>query len=467
MQKRKRISILAASALAAVLAVWVLLPVLLPGLTLTQRPPEFVEPVPDLAQPSSHLSLPLEFSLAELERRLTLEVDQSLARGREKNRDFQAWRTGPVRLRSKGTVVTLTLPLAFKSKAGPDTKGALVVTTRLSADIDRDWKPRVLVRSTYDWTKKPKIRLLFIKMRVSSVVGRSIQKKLRELDDDLRRRIESALNLQPRAETWWASLREPELLSEQPPIWLSVIPQALYFAPLSGDGRQIGMTIGIRARLATFVGNEPAVTPARPLPALDRATPQDHGFALHLPVVADYRGLTERLREALAGREIALDRGAITPTDFQLYTSGRNLVVGIEFRGDAPGFWLDTRGTIYFTGEPRFNAQTRVLSIENFQFARRLNNPLVSTATWVFQDSLRDRVRERLVWDLDERLREGARDLTEQINKPLDDGLKLSGEVEHLNLTGIHCQADGIRIGLEVRGQLKLTLAEGGSALPE
>ncbi|MGH8454184.1 MAG: DUF4403 family protein, partial [Nevskiales bacterium] len=444
---------------ALALVFWFALPALLPELTLTQRPREFSEQTLASEPLVSHVSLPIELPIDALERRLTQDIDVSLAHKREDS-DFQAWRTGPLRLRAQGRFIHLILPLSFKSKKGPDTKGSLVVRTRLMADIAPDWRPRVSVRSTFDWTKKPKIKLLLFKMRVSGVVGRALNKKLRELDANLRQRIEATLILKPRAENWWRDLHQPELLSEDPPVWLMVTPQALYFEPLAGDGRNLRLTLGIRARLATSVAREPPAAPPAPLPPLERATADDQGFALHLSVLADYKGLAAKLHEELAGRRIALARGAITPNDFTLYTSGHSLVIGVDFSGDAPGFWLDTRGTVYFTGEPHFDPETRILRIEDFHFTRRLNNPLLSTATWVLQDSLREQMQGRLAWNLNERLKDGARDLSAQLNKPLGDDLRLSGQVDHLNLTDIECRSEGIQIGLEARGQLKVTLAE-------
>ncbi len=448
------------------LILWLALPRLLPELTLTQRPISYAAHAGATDVPVSHVSLPVELPLSELERRLTQDVDASLARKRGDG-GFKAWRSGPLRLQARDSVVTLTLPLSFTSRAGPDTKGSLVVTTRITADIAPDWKPRVSVRSSLDWTRKPKIKLLLFRMRVSGLVGRALRKKLAELDADLKLRIESALTLQPRAQAWWQELHEPRQLSDDPPVWLAVHPQALYFEPLGGDGENLRLMLGVRARLATMVAAQPPPQTPAQLPPLQRATPDDHGFALRLPVMAGYRGLEAELREALVGRRIELERGAITPTDFRLYTSGRSLVVGVDFNADAPGFWFDTRGTVYFTGEPRFDPQTRILSIEHFGFTRRLSNPLLSTATWVLQDSLRAQMQQRLTWDLGERLREGADKLSRQLNQPLGDELRLSGSVEHLNLTGVECRAEGIHIGLEARGQLKATLADAPEPLRE
>lgn len=457
LHRRRRLA--AALVLALGLLLWLLLPTLLPDMALTQRPHEYADAVSNPEAPVSHISLPIELPLRSLERRLTEELDTSLSRKREDS-DFRVWRNGPLRLQAKDGEIRLSIPLHFKSSDGPDTKGSLVVHTRISASIAPDWRPLVRVHSTFDWIKKPKARLLLFKVRISGVVGRALNKKLRVLDTELRRKIESFLTLRPRVQNWWDKLHQPDLLSKDPPIWLSVVPQVFYFEPVGGGGENLRLLLGVRAKLTTSVAREPAPVPLQPLPPLQVATPADEGFAIHLPVIADYRGLADKLREELVGHEIKLERGAITPTDFTLYTSGDNLVVGIEFRGDAPGFWMDTRGTVYFTGKPRFDPHTRVLEIENFQFTRRLTNPLLRTATWVMQDSLREKMQERLRWDLSERLKQGATQLTERLNQPLGDDLQLSGNVEHLNLTEIECRQEGIKIGLEVRGKLKVSIAE-------
>jgi hypothetical protein len=443
-----------------ILALWFALPMLMPEMALTQRPREFSEISADSEWPLSRVGLEVEVPLAELERRLAQDIDASLARER-KDRDFRAWRSGALRLQQKGRALLLTLPLSFKSSAGPDTKGSLVVQTAIVADIAPDWRPRVDVVSRFSWTRRPRIRLLGVKLRVSGVIGRAISDKLRDLDTDLKAKIEAALTLKPRAQDWWRDLHQPRLLNEDPPVWLSVVPDSMYFEPPGANDRMLRLMLGVRARFSTSVAANPAPTPAVPLPDLERASAAaDRGFVLILPVLADYGGLTAKLHDKLVGRRIGLDRGTVTPTDFTLYTSGRNLVVGVGFRGDAPGFLLDTRGTVYFTGEPNFDPQTRVLRIDNFRFTRRLNNPLLTTASWVLQDSLREQMQQRLVWDLGERLQHGAHALSAQLNKSLGNDLQLKGEVMRLNLTGVECLAEGIRIGLEVRGRLRVVMAE-------
>lgn len=440
------------------LGAWWVLPSLLPDTALTEQPRSFVLPTQLPTAPTSHLSLPIELPLAELERRLTREVDSSLARSTKD--DFEAHRSGRLRLRADPRGLTITLPLSFRSRSGPNTKGSLVVRTRVLADIAPNWQPRVSVSSSFDWTRKPKVKVLFFDMRVSGVVGRAIAGKLADLDADLAKRIRTALQLRPRAEKWWLGLHEPDLLSDSPPVWLSVKPRSFYVQPLGGDARTLRLGVGIRADLATSIAALPESNPAQALPPLARATDSDRGFALHLPTIADYGGLTARLRENLVGRKIQLERGSITPTDFELYTSGRDLVVGVAFRGDAPGILLDTRGTVYFTGEPRFDPATKILTIENFGFTRRLSNPLLTGASWVLQDSLRREIQHSLRWELGSKLQEGAQELTARLNQPFGDHLTLAGSVHHLNLTGIECAAEGIRLGLEVRGTLKVTLRE-------
>lgn len=440
-------------------AMWLLLPLFLPGLALTQRPLAYTDPIEEKSNPVSHLSLPIELPLSTLEQKLSEELDTSLAKKREDS-DFKVWRSGKVKVLADGQGMRLDIPISFKSSAGPDTKGSLIVHTRIAAAIAPDWQPRVQVKSSFDWTRKPKIKLVLFKVRVSGVVGRQVSRKLKEWDTDLRDSIVDALSLRSRAEKWWQGLFVPNRITDEPPIWLSVAPQSLYFDPLGGDGKNLRLTLGVRAQLSTSIARQPEAVPATPLPPMDRATPADEGFSLHLPILADYVGLAEKMHEEISGRAIQLEQGSITPTGFTLYTSGRSLVVGIDFDGDAPGFWMDTRGTVYFTGEPRFDPSEQILRIENFQFTRRLNNPLVSTATWVLQDSLRQKMQEKLVWNLRERLTEGASKLSGQLNQPLGDDLVLTGEVSQLSLTDIHCREQGIQIGLQARGRLKVGLVQ-------
>jgi hypothetical protein len=177
-------------------------------------------------------------------------------------------------------------------------------------------------------------------------------------------------------------------------------------------------------------------------------------------VLLDYANLQAELKARLAGKRIHLKQGAITPRDFEVYTSGKNLIVGVTFNGDAPGLLLNTHGTIYFTGVPVFDPKTHILSIKDFNYTRQVDNILVHAATWVLQDSMRSQMQARMNWDLTPYVEKEKADSQNFLNKPLGKGFNMSGNLDDLNISDLQLQADGIVVGLVAQGKLAIAATQ-------
>ncbi|MCI0354714.1 MAG: DUF4403 family protein, partial [Acidobacteria bacterium] len=245
-------------------------------------------------------------------------------------------------------------------------------------------------------------------------------------------------------------------LRESPETWLSIAPRELFLEPIAADDTDVRLTLGISAVLTTHVGSRPPPVPLQALPPLRQTLPEQRGFDIRLPVRLNYQGLLAELRAAQTGREIRLERGSVTLRDFEAYTSGRDLVLGVRFKGDAPGWWWDTLGTVYFTGTPVYDADTRQLRVENFNFTRQVDNPLVGTASWVLQDSLRQYLSQQLVWDATEHILRAQERFNQDLNRSLGEGFQLWGEISHLNFEDLRAEAEGLAVNLRAGGELAI-----------
>jgi hypothetical protein len=224
------------------------------------------------------------------------------------------------------------------------------------------------------------------------------------------------------------------------------------------DAKRVQLSFGLAGRLNTVVGKEPPPPAADPLPPLGGKVQNAGSFSIRLPALLEYSGIEEKLKSSLVGRRLQLPQGTIVPTDFSVYPSGDKLVLGVSFQGEGAGWWPDTSGTIYLAGKPAYDAATQLFRVEQFDFTRKLSNPVVAAAAWVLQDSLRDQLQQRLVYDLTETIDRAQSDLDVFLDRPLGDNLFMSGKVSDLAIAGIRLEKPGILIELETGGELTLEL---------
>lgn len=440
----------------------------LPGMALTQRPP-LLAPSSDAAPATpSFLRLPIAFSLRELERRLETAFKDPLldTQSRSDGRTYQIRvnRRGAARLLGESEKLTLILPLAFdvNSPGGGlfqprlHTSGEVSVHVALEFGISPDWQLQVQLRPRFDWDRHPYVYVGPFRFKISGIIGREIQKALEKQATKLEQEALNSLEIRSKAEQAWRGLFTPRQLRKEPEVWLTVLPRSLHWLPPSSDEETLTLTLGLLADLNTVAGGKPAGLEPTPLPPLAQQMPEQGGFRLNMPVLLDFEGIEQELRRTQSGRQITLDGGVIELHDFEVYASRERLVVGVEFIANAKGPWLDTRGKVYFTGVPSYDADTRTLSLSEFDFTQRVNNPLVHWASWILRDSLRADLARQLSWDATQPLLRAQDDLSGDLNRSLGNGLTLWGEVTGLDLQGLSLMRQGLELRFAARGELVL-----------
>ncbi len=373
-------------------------------------------------------------------------------------------RRGAVQVSTQDDWLVLSIPLWFKAEMDgkraldPDakTRGEVTITARFQLDIDESWQPQLKAEAGYVWDKKPYLRMGPVKVRISSLIGEELEEKLDEAIRKLQDKVSHDMDLKKRAATRWYEMHQVRTLSSDLGAWLLVDPDAIYFPPIQYSPDSITIEFGMAAYLQTSVGNVPPPPVPEPLPELVNEEAPQKGFSIQLPVRFNYKGISERLNAELAGRTIALDQGELTAKEFRLYASENALVVAARISATSSGRLFNTHGWIYLTGEPRYDAEKHILYVDNLDFSRRVDNMLVSGATWVLQDRLRDLISKGLQYDLHDRIEALQLSANELLNRSLGEGFTLSGQLESLNLAYLVPQQQDLLLVLSGHGQLAI-----------
>lgn len=450
---------------------------------ITTPPPAQARASEPLDPELSYLSIPISLSLEAIEAFANEEIPQTLVNKREKKKfkrrilgirtsiegDVQTVviRNGPVRVRTKNDWLELAIPLWFKAHMegedtfDPDakTRGAVTITTRFRLSIDEHWQPQLKADARYYWNKRPKLRVGPFRIDAGKMIGKELEGKLDEAIIDLKNKVNNDLRLQQRAAERWHELHQVRPVSDGLGAWLIVDPAQAYFQPIRYLEDALEIEFGIAAYLRTAIGKVPAPPAPEPLPPLQLTPPPRNGFALQLPVRLNYAGITRQLTDTHAGKPIQLEQGTLTPKEFRIYASESALVVAARVSAESPYRIFNTHGWVYLLGEPVYNAEKRFLYVDKLNFSRSVDNPLVSSASWILQDTLRDRISRALQFDLNERIEEIRNTANTQLNRPLGEGFLLQGSLQSLNLAYLVPQKNDLLLVLNASGELAIRSA--------
>lgn len=464
-----------------ILLVWFLLQ--LPFRDITTPPPEQARGSDELDTELSYLSIPVRLPLEAIEAFANQEISEELVNKKE-NRKYKVRilgipttyeglvrtvvrRRGPVKISTSDDALLVSIPLGFRVRMDgegifdPDAKadGALTITAKFRLGVDEFWQARLEADADYEWDRKPHVRIGPFRARVSNLMGKELEGRIDAAINKLKDRVNRDWNLRERAAERWHELHHVRHLSDRLGAWLVVDPASAFFPPVRYEPDALIIEFGLGAYLSTAVGQVPAPPAPEPLPELTLGPAPLDGFSIRLPVRLNYAGMRKKILQAQSERTITLEEGELNIEDIKLYSSEQSLVVAARIIASSPTRLFNTRGWVYLVGRPVYDSEKRILYVEDLDFSRQVDNPLVSGASWVLQDSLRQRLRAHLQFDLHDRIEELKESANQSLNRPVGEGFFLAGDLQHLNLAYLLPQEDDLLLVLSAQGQLAISSA--------
>jgi hypothetical protein len=188
-------------------------------------------------------------------------------------------------------------------------------------------------------------------------------------------------------------------------------------------------------------------------------------FTVTIPIAARYDELTRAMSAAFTDGKLyfSKDYPQIYLEKPEVYESQGSVVLKLHIAGPVRSFVdADLDGDLYLTGHPAVvDNELRIPDLEPTIDTRNL---LLSLKAATSGDSIRDQARAALRLDLGERLRDARDKLGDELTFGSDSGC-FHGQVDRVEVTGIHAHAGYLRVYVAVTAQARITVPC-GSAIP-
>jgi len=443
-----------------------------------EKPPLAPDPPPALTT-ASRVSATIDFGLPALATAITQKVPKRLATINERincvhrtilvfkvnaNCDITGFvdRTSPVTLAGRGDHIAGALTIYGAAEG----QGANRITERIrgqteaSATIEadarphlrKDWSLDLNISDGFRWNEPPVLHVFGHNI----AIARFVEPKIKEQLASLRTRAQTAvqkLDLRGKAASAWKHAFEPIRLSEEPPVWLQLSPQAVAFSGVHANERALTGSVELSGTAQTEIGKQPAAVAATALPPLGEAVSTPGTFDIILPVHIGYDALKERLKPLLAlqtTQETAL-------REIEIYPSAGKLVIGLRLAktadtdpktGDpkAPGQWT------YLSVSPKVDAEKQTLSLGEVEINGAIADERLANLVQQFAAGLKGAAPV----DYKPAYEALLKAANEHLSRPLKDGFRMEGHLASAKLEKISLLADGITIALKASGDLKI-----------
>jgi predicted small lipoprotein YifL len=324
----------------------------------------------------------------------------------------------------------------------------------LTADLTltSDWRLRSRSRvgevAAFSEEDRDQCRITFLKMNVTDKVTDAARKQLQAQTTEVDARIAS-LDLRSKFEQWWKLISQPIRLTDS--VWLQINPMTVSKGETSGQKKMLTATVGLKAAPRIITGMRPATT-AKPLPPLDPAVVVGDGFHILMEAALDYDMASSLMTKELAGKRIERAGQYVEVRSLRVFgIGGGQLALELRFAGT-------TGGRVFFVGTPTYDGKTDQLYVPDLDYDVASADAIVRGLAWMNHDDIRDFLRARARWPVGGLLAQARTSLLGGLNRELAPGVRLSGEVTHVEALGVHAGLRAVMVRAHADGSLRLDI---------
>jgi len=356
--------------------------------------------------PVSHVVVPVELSLREIETELNKQLtgliydDVDYADGVL----MKVWKVSPILLSMKGEDIVYEVPIkiwakikwevnqfGFKISDEFTADASLRMTFNTKLKIGVFWKlePQTTLQK-YDWIQKPVITGGSISLPVTFIADRVIKSQQKVITEAIDEEITTQIELRKYVEEGWNAMHQPIQLYNNPTAWLRISPSAIYVTPLTGDKDFARASIRIDGVAETFVGSKPAVKLTN-LPNASYINNATGDFVISLINDMTYEEAGKIATQYLVGQTFSSSNGKkkIHIDSISIYGGGENLIVKTKVSGNVNGF-------IYLKGKPTYDSISQTIYLKNLDYSVETKNAMIKTGNWILKSTLTKRMQEAL-----------------------------------------------------------------------
>jgi hypothetical protein len=326
----------------------------------------------------------------------------------------------------------------------------------LTADLSLtpEWRLRSRSRvgqvAAFSEEKRDQCRITFLKMNVTDNVTDAARKQLQAQTKDVDARI-AALDLRSKFEEWWKVIAMPIRLTDS--VWLQINPIRVSKGETGGQKKILNATIGLSAAPRIITGARP-VTVAQPLPPLDPAVVAGDGFHILMEAALDYDMASTLMTEQLAGKRIEAARRYVEVKSVRvLGIGGGHVALELRFAGT-------TSGRVFFVGTPTYDTRTDQLYVPDLDYDVASADAVVHGLSWMNHDEIRDFLRSKARWPVGGLLVQARTTLLGGLNRELSPGVRMSGEVTHVEALGVHAGLRAVMVRAHADGTVRLDVRQ-------
>jgi hypothetical protein len=437
-----------------------------------------LKPEPNDASPlvyetsPSFINLPISVKLKDVENQTNTLLNGLIYEDNyieDDNIEMKIWKLAPISIEndkeSAGQKIKTILPLKvlFKYRIGTKKLGVELYNTKefnlngvvtLLSDVGlTNWKLNTKTElKSLDWNESPTMVVFGKNVPVTYLMTPAIKIFRSKIERSIDAAIEKSMDFKPNVLAALEKICTPFQMSEAYESWLQITPVEIYSTDAVLKNDTFLMDMGMKCTMTTLIGKQPESKFEASKIVLKPVSKIPNQITANIAAVSTFAEASKIMTKNFSGQEFGSGNKKVKVQKVDIWHKNDKMVIALDVLGSV-------NGTIYLTGFPQYNEQTKELFFDKLDYVLDTKNKLMRTANWLAQGLVLRKIQESCRYSIVPNLEEGKQNMMAYLKNysPMP-GVFVNGKIDNVQFQKIQLTNKAIIAFIKVNGTVKVAV---------
>jgi hypothetical protein len=178
--------------------------------------------------------------------------------------------------------------------------------------------------------------------------------------------------------------------------------------------------------------------------------PED--LSANIVAISTYQEASKIMTKNFSGQEFGSGSKKVKVQNVAIWHKNGKMIIALDLLGSV-------NGTIYLSGFPKYNEQTKEIFFDQLSYALDTKNKLMQTANWLAQGIVLKKIEQSCRYSVKPNLDEGQKNMMTYLKNysPMQ-GVFINGKMEEIQFEKIQLTNQAIIAFIKINGSAKITI---------
>ena len=437
-----------------------------------------LKPEPDDASPliydniPSYINLPISIKLKDIENQANAFLNGLIYEDNNIEDDdieMKIWKLAPITIENDrgagGEKIKTTLPLKalVKYRIGTKTMGVELYNTRefnlngvvtLTSDVTlNNWNLKTKTElKSLDWNESPTMTVFGKNVPVTYLINPAVKLFKSKIERKIDEAIEKSMDFKPNVLAALEKMCAPFKMNEAYESWLRIVPLEVYSTTAKLKNDSFLLQMGMKCTMETLIGQQPESKFDANKIILKPVAKIPNQISANIVAVSNYGDASKIMTKNFSGQEFGSGAKKVKVQKVAIWHKNGKMVIALDLLGSV-------NGTIYLSGFPQYDNQTKEIYFDKLDYVLDTKNRLMRTANWLAQGLVLRKIQERCRYSIKPNLEEGKQTMIGYLKNysPIP-GVFVNGKMEDIQFQKIQLTNNAIIAFIKINGEINVSV---------